>query len=143
MMMKCISREEGIQLLWDIHNGICESHLSWCSIIRKAFKHGFYWPTAKDDVMEIITKCWDCQFFQKHANPLQPIDLSCPFAIWGIDFVAFYLGHQEVLDFYLSPLTHLHVDGSYASSKYHTRSNSQIPAEYHIQVQRTQVGPHS
>jgi hypothetical protein len=28
MMMKCISTEEGIQLLRDIHNGICRSHLS-------------------------------------------------------------------------------------------------------------------
>ncbi len=60
MMMKCISIEEDIQLLWDIHNGICRSHSSRCSNIGKAFRHGFYWPTAKDDVMEIITKCRDC-----------------------------------------------------------------------------------
>jgi hypothetical protein len=26
MMMKCISREEGIQLLQDIHSGVCGSH---------------------------------------------------------------------------------------------------------------------
>jgi hypothetical protein len=55
------------------------------------FRHGFYCPTAKDDAMEIITKCRDCQFFQKqtmkHVNPLRPIDLSWPFAIWGIDIV--------------------------------------------------------
>jgi hypothetical protein len=80
MMMKCISIEEDIQLLWDIHNDICRSHSSRCSNIRKAFRHGFYWPTAKDDVMEIITKCRDCQFFHKqttkHANLLRPIDLS-------------------------------------------------------------------
>jgi hypothetical protein len=63
MMMKCISREEGIQLLQDIHSGICGSHSSWCSIIGKAFIHGFYWSTTKNDVMEIITKCRDYQFF--------------------------------------------------------------------------------
>jgi hypothetical protein len=55
------------------------------------FRHGFYCPTAKDDAMEIITKYRDCQFFQKqitkHANLLRPIDLSWPFAIWGIDIV--------------------------------------------------------
>jgi hypothetical protein len=80
MMMKCISREEGIQLLWDILSGIHESHSSWRSIIGKAFRHGFYWPTAKDDAMEIVTKYRDGQFFQKqtieHANSLRPIDLS-------------------------------------------------------------------
>jgi hypothetical protein len=26
MMMKCISREEGIELLEDIHKGVCRSH---------------------------------------------------------------------------------------------------------------------
>jgi hypothetical protein len=41
--------------------------------------------------MEIITKCRDCQFFQKqttkHANPLCLINLSWPFTIWGIDIM--------------------------------------------------------
>jgi hypothetical protein len=91
MMMRCISREESIQLLQDIHSDVCGSHSLWCSIIGKAFRHGFYWPTAKDDVLEIITKCKDCQFFQKqtmkHANPLRHIDQSCPFAMWRIDIM--------------------------------------------------------
>jgi hypothetical protein len=64
MMMWCISREEGIQLLRYIHSGVCGSHSSWRSIIGKAFSHGFYWPTANDDVMEVVTKCNDCQFYQ-------------------------------------------------------------------------------
>jgi hypothetical protein len=42
LMMKCISREEGIQLMQDIHRGVCGSHSSWCSIIGKAFRHSFY-----------------------------------------------------------------------------------------------------
>jgi hypothetical protein len=63
MMMKCISREVGIQLLRDIHSGIYESHSSWRSIIDKAIIYGFYWPTVEDDKMEIVTKCRDCQFF--------------------------------------------------------------------------------
>jgi hypothetical protein len=74
MTMKCISREEDIQLLQDIHSDVCGSHSSCHSIIGKAFRHGFYWPTAKDDVIEIVTKYRDCQFFQKqtmkHANHL-------------------------------------------------------------------------
>jgi hypothetical protein len=91
MMMKCISNDEGIQLLWEIHSGVCGAHSSWHSIVEKAFRRGCYWPIAKDDAMKIIIKCKECQFFQKqttkHANPLRPIDLSCPFAIWGIDII--------------------------------------------------------
>jgi hypothetical protein len=92
MMMKCISKDEGIQLLRAIHGGVCGAHSSWHSIVRKALRHGFYWPIDKDDAMEIITKCKECQFFQKqtmkHVNPLRPIDLSWPFAVWGIDIVS-------------------------------------------------------
>jgi hypothetical protein len=44
-----------------------------------------------NNTMEVITKCKDCQFFKdqttKHANPLRPIDLSWPFAIWEISVV--------------------------------------------------------
>jgi hypothetical protein len=47
MMMRCISREEGIQLLQDTHIGACGSDSSWRSIIGKAFRHGFYSPTTK------------------------------------------------------------------------------------------------
>jgi hypothetical protein len=42
MMIKCISREEGIELLEDVHRGVCSSHSSWRSIVGKAFMHGFY-----------------------------------------------------------------------------------------------------
>jgi transposase InsO family protein len=41
--------------------------------------------------MEIVTKCKECQFFQKqttkYVNLLRPIGLSWPFAVWGIDIV--------------------------------------------------------
>jgi hypothetical protein len=41
--------------------------------------------------MKVTKKCKDRQFYQKqtmkHANPLWPIDVSWPFAIWGIDIM--------------------------------------------------------
>jgi hypothetical protein len=80
MMMKCISKDEGSQLLRDIHSGVCGAHSSWCSIVGKASRHGFYWPKAKDDAVEIVTKCKECQFLQKqtmkHVNPPRPISLG-------------------------------------------------------------------
>jgi ribonuclease HI len=42
MMMRCISKGEGIQLLWYIHSGVCGEHSSWRSIVGKTFRHGFY-----------------------------------------------------------------------------------------------------
>jgi transposase InsO family protein len=49
---------------------------------------------VKDDEMEVVKKCRDCQFFlkqmMKHANPLRPIDISWPFAVWRIDIVGIF-----------------------------------------------------
>jgi hypothetical protein len=77
--------------LKDLHKGVCGSHSSWPSILGKAFRHGFYWPTMKDDATEVVKKYRDCQFYQKqttkHANPLWPIDVSWPSTDWGIDIV--------------------------------------------------------
>ena len=86
---KCILRCEGQQLLKEIHGGICGAHNSWRSLVRKAFRYGFYWSTAKQDTMELVRTCENCLFFQKqstrHAQELNTIPLGWPFAIWGID----------------------------------------------------------
>jgi hypothetical protein len=42
MMMKCISKDEGVQLLQEIHSGVCGAYSSWRSIVGKASRHGFY-----------------------------------------------------------------------------------------------------
>jgi hypothetical protein len=56
MMIRCISIEEGKPLLEDIHKGVCGSHSSYRSIVGKAFRHGFYWPTVNDDVVKVVKK---------------------------------------------------------------------------------------
>jgi hypothetical protein len=44
--MRCITQEEGRELLTEIHGGECGSHSSSRTLVGKAFRHGFYWPTA-------------------------------------------------------------------------------------------------
>lgn len=48
------SFEEGKELLCDIHAGICVHHAALRALIRKAFRHGFYWPTALAHARNII-----------------------------------------------------------------------------------------
>jgi hypothetical protein len=90
MMMKCISKDEGSRLLQDIHSGVCGAHSSWRSIVRKAFSHGFYWLTAKDGVMEIITKCKECQFFQKQTTLFDPSISPGLLRYGGVDIVGIF-----------------------------------------------------
>jgi hypothetical protein len=49
IFQKCIELEEGIELLREIHQGECGHHASSRALVAKAFHHGFYWPTAKQN----------------------------------------------------------------------------------------------
>jgi hypothetical protein len=44
ILMRCITREEGCDLLAEIHGGECESHSSSRTLVGKAFRHGFRRP---------------------------------------------------------------------------------------------------
>jgi hypothetical protein len=85
VFLRCISREEGGDLLADIHEGECGSHSSSCTLVGKAFWHGFYWPTALQDAAELVRCCKACQFHAKQihqsAQALHTIPLSWSFAV--------------------------------------------------------------
>jgi hypothetical protein len=91
ILMRCITQEEGCDLLAEIHGGECGSHSSSRTLVGKAFRHGFYWPTALQDAAELVKSCKACQFHAKqiHTTPqaLQMIPPSWPFAVWGLDIL--------------------------------------------------------
>jgi hypothetical protein len=91
VLMQCITREEGCELLAEVHGGECGNHASSCTLVSKAFQHGFYWPTALQDAVELVKNCKTCQFHAKQmhtpAQPLQMILPSWPFTVWGLDIV--------------------------------------------------------
>jgi ribonuclease HI/transposase InsO family protein len=91
ILMRCITREEGCDLLAEIHGDECRSHSSSRTLVDKAFRHGFYWPTALQDAAELVRSCKACQFHAKQihtpAQALQMIPPSWPFAVWGLDIL--------------------------------------------------------
>jgi hypothetical protein len=60
ILMRCITQEEGRELLTEIHGGECGSHSSSRTLVGKAFRHGFYWPTALQDAVELVKSCEAC-----------------------------------------------------------------------------------
>ncbi|XP_020184009.1 uncharacterized protein [Aegilops tauschii subsp. strangulata] len=66
--LKCIYREDEQKLLAEIHGGICGSHIGSRALVSKAFRQGFYWPTALQDATELVTKCGACQFHSKQSH---------------------------------------------------------------------------
>ena len=89
--LKCVCREEGKELLVEIHKGMCGSHIESRALVGKALRQGFYWPITLQDAVKLATKCEDCQFHSKKthqpAQALQTIPLSWPFLFWELDIL--------------------------------------------------------
>jgi ribonuclease HI len=68
ILMRCITQEEGHELLTEIHGRECGSHSSSRTLVGKAFRHGFYWPTALQDAAEMVKSCKACQFHAKQIH---------------------------------------------------------------------------
>ncbi len=58
--LKCISSDDGKHLLLDIHEGVCGSHAGGRTLVGKAFRQGFFWPTALKDACDMVQRCEAC-----------------------------------------------------------------------------------
>jgi hypothetical protein len=89
--MKCITPDVGCTILQDIHAGICGGHVSARSLVGKAYRQWFFWPTVVFYVDSLVHRCEGCQFFthQKHmsSHQLQTIPITWPFSTWGLDLI--------------------------------------------------------
>nr|GEX38829.1 hypothetical protein [Tanacetum cinerariifolium] len=75
----------------EIHEGSCSMHAGPRSVVAKAIRLGYYWPTVHQDARDMIRKCNDCQIHRpvtrNPQQPLTPITTLWPFYKWGIDIV--------------------------------------------------------
>jgi hypothetical protein len=68
VLMKCVPRQEGKDILEEIHKGVCGNHASSRTLVSKAFRRAFYWPTALGDAEELVRRCQGCQYFAKQQH---------------------------------------------------------------------------
>jgi hypothetical protein len=91
VLQRCITMEEGIRLLEDIHGGVCGHHAAPRTLVGSTFRQGFYWPTAMADATKVVRTCEGCQYYTKKthlpAQALQTIPVTWPFAVWGLYLV--------------------------------------------------------
>ena len=91
IFQRCIAIDNGKALLREIHEGTCGHHAGSRALVAKAFRAGFYWPTAASDARDLVMKCDPCQRFSPKphapATDLMTIPLAWPFAQWGLDQV--------------------------------------------------------
>jgi hypothetical protein len=105
ILMKCILRSEGLQLLAGIHSGECCCHAASTNLVSKVYRSRLYWPTAVTDAKYLVKRCKGCQFFAKQqhlpAQVMHTIPPTWPFAMWGLDAVGLFRtapgGHKDIL----------------------------------------------
>ena len=67
----CLHPEKVGQLLAELYEGVCGSHVGGQSLAHRAMTQGFWWPQMQKDATEYVRKCEQCQ---KHAPLIhQPV----------------------------------------------------------------------
>jgi hypothetical protein len=90
-LLKCLSRTEGIELMNEIHAGLCGSHIGSRPLLGKVFRQGFYWLKAASDAADLVQKCENCQKCardqKQHSSLTQLIQPTWPLQRWGLDLL--------------------------------------------------------
>ena len=87
--LRCVTPREAARILVELHEGDCGSHSSGRSLVLRARRAGYYWPTMATD-----KQAKHCDQCQRHApvSTLSPENLKSisspwPFRKWGMDTV--------------------------------------------------------
>ncbi|XP_026398832.1 uncharacterized protein LOC113294664 [Papaver somniferum] len=89
--LRCISAEEGQQILAEAHEGICGNHSGGRSLAHMILAQGYFWPYMQKDAKEYAQKGVPCQEHapipKRPAKELHPVFSPRPFSTWGLDIV--------------------------------------------------------
>ncbi|GKA84326.1 reverse transcriptase domain-containing protein, partial [Tanacetum coccineum] len=59
--LRCVGPLQADYVIREIHEGSCSLHVGPRSVVAKAMRSGYYWPTMHRDARKIIRRCKDCQ----------------------------------------------------------------------------------
>jgi hypothetical protein len=68
VLMKYVATEDGYDILRAIHEGVCGNHAASRTLVGKAYRSGFWWPTAVTVAEDLVRRCQNCQFFGKQSH---------------------------------------------------------------------------
>ena len=87
--LKCLTLDEAMYVLQEIHEGVCGNHSRPRSLAGKTVRADYLWPTMQKDVAELVKKCDKCPWFSNVQHILGELltSISSPwlFSTWGID----------------------------------------------------------
>ncbi|XP_052732453.1 uncharacterized protein LOC128196247 [Vigna angularis] len=101
-LLKCLSEEQVVYVLRELHHGVCGSHSGRHTLKARALRAGYYWPTMDRDCDLLINKCIPCQEHDNHVrippeelhdNGRQFIDIKLAEFLLGIKHVTSSVEH--------------------------------------------------
>nr|GEV87109.1 reverse transcriptase domain-containing protein [Tanacetum cinerariifolium] len=66
--LRCVGPLQADYVMREIHEGSCSKHAGPRSVVAKAIRLGYYWPTMHKDARDMIRKCSDCQIHRPVAK---------------------------------------------------------------------------
>ncbi|GJZ91433.1 reverse transcriptase domain-containing protein [Tanacetum coccineum] len=92
--LRCVGPLQANYVLREIHEGSCNMQSGPRSVVAKALRLGYYWPTMHTDAKNLIRECSSCQVHRpvprKPQEKLTPITSPWPFYKWGIDIAGLF-----------------------------------------------------
>ncbi|KAL6181971.1 hypothetical protein ACLB2K_043394 [Fragaria x ananassa] len=89
--LKCITPEEGRDVLNMIHSGDSSNLNGYHSLENKAMCYGYFWPTMTTHAEDVAKGCFKCrQFATMPTTPLEPLSIIMgPWigSMWGQDLI--------------------------------------------------------
>ncbi|GMP87214.1 hypothetical protein CsSME_00039677 [Camellia sinensis var. sinensis] len=83
--LKCVHPSSVKAFLYEIHEGICDSHIGGRSLAYRTISQGYWWPCMQADAQKYVRKCEKCQKFahqiHQSARELLPLTSPWPFAM--------------------------------------------------------------
>ena len=81
---QCLRLNKVDELLTQLHEGVCDSHVGGRSLAHRAMTQGFWWPQVQKDNAKYVRRCEQCQkhapLIHQPARSLNPITSPWPFA---------------------------------------------------------------
>ncbi|XP_074315670.1 uncharacterized protein LOC141651876 [Silene latifolia] len=91
MFRRCVSREEGLEIVDRVQNFAYGGHLATSRTTAKILQGGIYWPSMFKDIHYLVKSCDACQRIgnigKRSEMPLTNILEIELFDCWGIDFM--------------------------------------------------------
>ncbi|XP_075515591.1 uncharacterized protein LOC142550238 [Primulina tabacum] len=91
LLLRCIGFPEALEIMKQVHEGVCGAHQSGIKMRWLIRRYGYYWPSILKDCIKYARGCQSCQ---RHGNiqriptdELHSIVKPSPFKGWAMDLI--------------------------------------------------------